>query len=249
MPVLPINIKFTTVLIASALAAVTFGATNKCVADDQSNSTNKATSPTIYVTREELNAYLQEIEKRLKAKWAEAKSNDADTVLAFDIDKVGNVSNFRLASSLLKAVPKINEKDKRLVESVAPFPPLPSSIRGVLTTYFSFYSDLSKCQAYSDYGNNAYSESYIADLERRIKRFWLPPRDGKRVVLAFKVHGDGLVTDIQVIGDQSFSDDAAVKAVQKASPVPPLPEGSVSPLEVQLAFDWNNFGPDIYRRF
>ncbi len=250
MPVLPSNVKFTALLFTFALTATTFSATSKCLADNPSNSTNKGTISTSYVTREELNAYLQEIEKRIKAKWAEAKSNDADTVLAFDIDKVGNVSNFRSASSVPNIAHKINGKDKSLVESVAPFPPLPSNVHGPLTTYFSFYSDLSKCQAYSDYGNNAYSENYIADLERRIKKFWLPVRDGKRVVLAFKVHGDGSVTDMRIIsGDQSLSDDAAVKAVQKAIPMPPLPEGSVSPLEVHLAFDWNKSGPDIYRRF
>lgn len=85
---------------------------------------------------------------------------------------------------------------------------------------------------------------YMANLQRRIKKGWHPPKADKtaRVVVVFKVHADGDISDLKVqtsAGEKA--DEAAVNAVSAASPVEPLPEGSPSQVDIQFTFDYNVF--------
>ncbi|HEY9868390.1 MAG TPA: TonB family protein [Candidatus Obscuribacterales bacterium] len=87
---------------------------------------------------------------------------------------------------------------------------------------------------------------YMADLQRRIKRAWLPPSgtESKRAVVIFKVHKDGNVSHMTLeksSGVASF-DQAALKAIENAAPVLELPDGAPEDVDIQFTFDYNTGG-------
>ncbi|MBX9689807.1 MAG: TonB family protein [Candidatus Obscuribacterales bacterium] len=86
---------------------------------------------------------------------------------------------------------------------------------------------------------------YMADLQRRIKRAWFPPRgqESKRVVVIFKVHSQGELSDLRIDKSSGFAvaDQAALQAVQNAAPFRPLPAGAPSVVDIQFTFDYNVF--------
>lgn len=86
---------------------------------------------------------------------------------------------------------------------------------------------------------------YMADLQRRIKRAWFPPKhfESKRIVVEFKTLSDGTVKDLKLIqssGD-SLTDEYALRAVTSASPFPVLPTGAPEEVSIQFTFDYNTF--------
>lgn len=84
---------------------------------------------------------------------------------------------------------------------------------------------------------------FMAELQRRIKRGWLPPRghESDKVQVQFKVHNNGTLSDLRISKSKgiSLSDQAALAAVQNAAPFMPLPAGSPDPLEIQFTFDYD----------
>jgi TonB family protein len=87
----------------------------------------------------------------------------------------------------------------------------------------------------------------MADLQRRIKHNWHPPRgnESKRVVVLFSIHKDGRISHLRVERSSGveIADQAALTAVQKASPVRQLPEGASQNVDIQFTFDYNVFHP------
>ncbi|MBS2004486.1 MAG: TonB C-terminal domain-containing protein [Cyanobacteria bacterium SZAS LIN-5] len=97
---------------------------------------------------------------------------------------------------------------------------------------------------------------YMADLQRRIKRAWFPPKgnESKRVVVIFKVHRGGELSNLRL--DKSsgvaIADQAALKAVENAAPFRPLPAGASDDVDIQFTFDYNVFsggGHGTFRSF
>ncbi|HEY9714649.1 MAG TPA: energy transducer TonB, partial [Chroococcales cyanobacterium] len=97
---------------------------------------------------------------------------------------------------------------------------------------------------------------YMADLQRRIKRAWFPPKgnESKRVVVVFKVHRGGELSNLRL--DKSsgvaIADQAALKAVENAAPFRPLPAGASDDVDIQFTFDYNVFsggGHGTFRSF
>lgn len=89
-----------------------------------------------------------------------------------------------------------------------------------------------------DYG------AYMAELQRRIKRNWRPPKaqEDKRVVVLFRIARDGrlLSLDIKTSSGYSEADAAAKAAVRLSSPFRPLPAGHrEADLPVEFTFDYN----------
>ncbi len=87
---------------------------------------------------------------------------------------------------------------------------------------------------------------YMANLQRRIKHEWFPPRatETQRVVVIFKIgkNGDLLALKLDKPSGSALCDQAAIKAVQTAAPFAPLPAGSDETIDVQFTFDYNLFG-------
>ena len=73
---------------------------------------------------------------------------------------------------------------------------------------------------------------YMADLQRRIKRAWFPPKgnESKRVVVQFKVHRGGELSNLRIDHSSgvAVADQAALKAVENAAPFRPLPAGRLT---------------------
>jgi TonB family protein len=86
---------------------------------------------------------------------------------------------------------------------------------------------------------------YMADLQRRIKAQWTPPKghEADRVVFTFNIHKSGDVSDIKLVSGSGFaqSDEAALAALKHASPLKPLPEGASDTVGIQFTFDKNVF--------
>lgn len=97
---------------------------------------------------------------------------------------------------------------------------------------------------------------YMADLQRRIKRHWFPPRgqENRRVVVVFKIHTHGELSNLRIERSSGMdsADQAALAAVQNAAPFRPLPDGAPSVVDIQFTFDYNVFtggGSGSFRRF
>ncbi|PWT97783.1 MAG: hypothetical protein C5B53_07560, partial [Candidatus Melainabacteria bacterium] len=96
---------------------------------------------------------------------------------------------------------------------------------------------------------------YMADLQRRIKRAWFPPKgnESKRVVVVFKIHKGGELSNLRLerTSGVAIADQAALKAVENAAPFRPLPAGASDDVDIQFTFDYNVFqgGSGVFRRF
>ncbi len=86
---------------------------------------------------------------------------------------------------------------------------------------------------------------YMADLQRRIKRKWYPPKSNKtdKIIIVFKVHSNGQMSNIRLTKASSLAiaNQAARKAVQNASPFRPLPKGAPDSVDIQFTFDYTVF--------
>lgn len=97
---------------------------------------------------------------------------------------------------------------------------------------------------------------YMADLQRRIKRAWFPPKgnESKRVVVQFKIHKGGELSNLRIDHSSglAIADQAALKAVENAAPFRPLPAGADDSVDIQFTFDYNVFaggGHGVFSHF
>lgn len=89
-----------------------------------------------------------------------------------------------------------------------------------------------------DYG------AYMAELQRRIKRNWRPPKaqEDKRVKVYFRIARDGRLISVKIATSSGYqeADAAALAAVRLAAPFRPLPPGHrEADLPIEFTFDYN----------
>ncbi|CAN5550861.1 hypothetical protein BH11CYA1_BH11CYA1_44050 [soil metagenome] len=88
----------------------------------------------------------------------------------------------------------------------------------------------------------AYVGAYMADLERRIRRAWFPPRDhaDKVVQTTFMIKRGGDVSNIELSRSSGnpLADRAALRAIEKAAPFRPLPPGSHDTEKFEYTFNY-----------
>ena len=84
---------------------------------------------------------------------------------------------------------------------------------------------------------------YMADVQRRIKRAWSPPKgdESKRVDVTFKVHPRGELSNLKLLKSSgiALTDQAALRAVENAAPFPPLPQGTNETVDIEFTFEYN----------
>lgn len=86
--------------------------------------------------------------------------------------------------------------------------------------------------------------SYLQNMENKISGQWLPPAltlqgEGVGAIIQFSVRKDGTIESVEVeqSSGNSFFDQAAMRAVYGAHPLPPLPEGlNEEQLKVHFSF-------------
>jgi TonB family protein len=94
---------------------------------------------------------------------------------------------------------------------------------------------------------------FMAELERRIKKHWAPPRgsDSRKVMLLFYLARDGKLVKIETrktSGDEE-TDRAAVNAVIASTPFIPFPpQVKEDILPVEFTFDYNVLNPKKTQR-
>jgi TonB family protein len=91
---------------------------------------------------------------------------------------------------------------------------------------------------------------YMAELQRRVKRNWIPPDAGnsQRSVLRFSVSRAGEVCNLRLgkTSGNPDSDAAAMDAVHRSTPFRTLPAGYKGQnIDIQFTFDINVFDGDV----
>ncbi len=83
---------------------------------------------------------------------------------------------------------------------------------------------------------------YMAELQRRIKKSWSPPETDtfKQVIVIFKLKGDGALLKLRLdtTSGSISADTAALRAVEKAAPFQPLPDGAPPTVDIEFTFDY-----------
>ncbi|MEH2007393.1 energy transducer TonB family protein [Nostoc sp.] len=89
--------------------------------------------------------------------------------------------------------------------------------------------------------------SYLNQLQQQVKQQWLPEvsQSSRRTVLNFTVNRSGQLRNLQLAQTSGFNltDQAALKAIQRAAPFAPLPTGYTSNhIDIQFTFNINVYG-------
>jgi len=86
---------------------------------------------------------------------------------------------------------------------------------------------------------------YMAELQRRIKRNWQPPKDpnSRQVVVEFTISRSGELGSVRLSKSSglSINDQAAIAAIRAAAPYPPLPKFADESVDIQFTFDYHVF--------
>jgi len=94
-------------------------------------------------------------------------------------------------------------------------------------------------------GKDVDLSAYLAEMERRIKSKWYPPKgnESKKIVVSFKLNSQGSVSKIRLISSSrlAIADDAATTAIKDGSPFGPLPDGAPDVVSIRFTFDYDVF--------
>lgn len=84
---------------------------------------------------------------------------------------------------------------------------------------------------------------YMADLQKRIKQLWNPPKSSasKHCTVIFKIHSGGQISHLRLAQSSGVDsvDTASLEAVKLAKQVKPLPPGASTDIDIQFTFDYN----------
>lgn len=84
---------------------------------------------------------------------------------------------------------------------------------------------------------------FMAELQKRIKRNWKPPKANvtKRVIARFEVDSEGNIKKARIRQSSGSTqmDNAALASLASTSPVDALPDGAPASVEVDFTFDYN----------
>lgn len=84
---------------------------------------------------------------------------------------------------------------------------------------------------------------YMTSVQKTIRSNWNPPKSesSSHVKLRFKILTDGSVSRLKVLesGGHGESDTAAIAAVEKSAPFPPLPKFAPHNVDIEFNLDYN----------
>lgn len=103
-------------------------------------------------------------------------------------------------------------------------------------------------QATENYINreiNPDTVSYMSQVQKKIKRNWKPPRgkESHKMIVNFTVGENGSISNLilKKSSNDGESDNAALNAIVKAAPFPPLPTDTAPAINIEFTFDYNVF--------
>lgn len=89
-------------------------------------------------------------------------------------------------------------------------------------------------------------EAWALDTQQRIKKVWFPPKcipqDEPMVLFKVDRSGQRFAVRLGRRGSESYSDEAALKAVNQSAPFTPLPDGSPATIEIRQCFHSSVWG-------
>jgi TonB family protein len=211
----------------------------------------------------DLRPYLSGVQRRIMKAWSQPGTRRARTaVVAFKIHADGTESHLRIMKGC--GDDAVDGAALKAVNDAAPFEELPRGYPRYLDVELTFHYDIlldgrrqlkttarvpdvNPQLALVQVGEPSVDFGpYMADLQRRIKRSWFPPRgdETRRVVVVFKVDRDGRLSKLRLDKSSGVTraDQAALKAVENAAPFHHLPEGAPGDVDIQFTFDYNVFG-------
>lgn len=84
---------------------------------------------------------------------------------------------------------------------------------------------------------------YMTSVQKSIRANWNPPKSesSQHVKLSFKIFSDGSVSRLKVLESVGHkeSDSAAIAAVEKSTPFPPLPKYAPQNVDIEFNLDYN----------
>jgi len=209
------------------------------------------------------NTYLSDVQRRVTEVWSPLGAGRPRTVVVdFKIHQNGTESHLRVGES--SGDDSVDSAALKTINEAAPFKELPEGSPSEVDVEIAFHYDVVKDKGIQlrtvarmpgvnpqlvverrsdpvvDFG------PYMAQLQRRIKHAWYPPKgeESRRIVVVFKIDNHGKLSHLRLdkpSGAQR-ADRAALRAVEDASPFNPLPQGSPKDVDVQFTFDYNVFG-------
>jgi protein TonB len=85
--------------------------------------------------------------------------------------------------------------------------------------------------------------SYMAAMKQTIQKNWQPPKglEDKKVAAVFTIMRDGTIKEPEIVESSGSAevDKTALEALQKASPLAPLPLGAPRSVQIRYQFDWH----------
>ncbi len=94
-------------------------------------------------------------------------------------------------------------------------------------------------------GEEADFSGYLADMEKRIRKAWFPPRgnENAKIVVAFKLNSAGKVSSVRLKTSSGLmiADTAATDAIKNAGPFGSLPKGAPDKVDIVFTFDYTVF--------
>lgn len=94
-------------------------------------------------------------------------------------------------------------------------------------------------------GDEADFGAYLADMEKKIRKNWFPPRgnESAKIIVAFKLNSQGKVSAVRLKTSSGLmiADTAATDAVKNAGPFGNLPKGAPDKVDIVFTFDYTVF--------
>jgi TonB family protein len=184
-----------------------------------------------------ISRYCDSISKHIQSKWKPPADVEDSVTVSFTVDEQGTVKDVETP----KKGPGSAKSQDILKQQIIGLGKVPVPTNGA-----SMKLVASICKTH---GNVEVSDDrvdmmmYMADLQRRIKRAWFPPRgkESKHIVMIFNVGADGTMTDLRAdkYSDDAAADKAALDAVRNASPFRQLPDGAPPHIDISFTFDYN----------
>lgn len=181
-------------------------------------------------------AYLRAVEAYIKSKWTPSSGLEAPTSVEFDVTKDGNIKQIHWKDD--EESPAAKTASVKKMESFVKLPAPPEPLT-ICVTLCNNPKEIDVWQ-YTDFS------LYMANLQRKIKKDWFPPKadHSLSLVVKFRVWRDGSITELQVDKSTGIreADEAGLRAVKAAAPFRPLPAVAPRKVDVQFSFDYNAKG-------
>ncbi len=186
----------------------------------------------------DLSGYFDNVTGQIKQSWHPDDSPADPVAIEFTILKNGKIQDVSINEG--SGSSSFDNSARQAVQSIDQLDRLPHEIKEKLRTWAVFESGTKEVFVGSP--REVDFAPYMTKLQKRIKRAWFPPRghESRLVVIIFKVDKQGQSSDLRLSKSSGvvIADQAATQAIKNASPMPRLPRGSPSKVDIEFKFDY-----------